>query len=197
MKKIFIIPVLLVYILGLVYLSLPAPKVPQLPDAAISDEPGDTWQNPNQTAYFTNWERKQVLPSLQEDFSLKLFGLTIPSYRLNYRPEEADKYIRKHIDSYYLEEVVHPLRESLFVHGWNPRKSPRYAHLSEGDISERLIIFKDKVYRSKIILNPYYSSFLIRVLIWTAIFPASYFAFKQLFISSKTFVSSINSYLKQ
>ena len=197
MKKVLIIPVFLIYILGLVYLSLPAPKVTQLPNAALSDEPGDTWQNPNQTAYFTNWERKQILPNLQKDFSLKLAGFTIPSYRLNYRPEEAGKYIRKHIDSYYLEEIVHPLRESLFVHGWNPRKSPRYDHLSEDDIRERLIIFKDQEYRSKIILNPYYSNLLIRVLVWTAIFPASYFVFKQLFTSSKAFASSISNYLKQ
>lgn len=197
MKKILIIPAFFVYVLGLVYLSLPAPKVPQLPDAALSDEPGDTWQNPGQTAYFTNWERKQVLPYLQEDFSLEFVGFTIPSYRLNYRPEEADKYIRKHIDSYYLEEIVHPLRESLFVHGWNPHKSPRFDHLSDDDIRERLIIFKDEVYRSKIILNPYYSNLLVRALIWTAIFPASYYVFKQLFVTSKSFASSINNYIKQ
>lgn len=160
------------YITGLIYLILPSPVYPDLRDAAKSDEPGDTWQHPDQKGFYTNLDRTQVLSDLQSKFSLKLDGVTLPSYRLNYRPEEAFEYVRDQLQSYYLEEIVYPLRESLFVNGWEPKKSPQYAGLPAKSIPD--ISLHGVPYSAKITLRPVSSPLWARVLVWTLIFPASY-----------------------
>lgn len=172
--KIKIISALIIYFLGLVYLLLPSPAYPDLSFAERSDEPGDTWQHPDQKGYYTNLNRTEVLSQIQSKFTLKIFGITIPSYRLNYRPEETFTYVRDQLDSYYLEEIVYPFRESIFVNGWEPTHSPRYANNPKlaTDLS-----FHGVPYMSKVTLKPISSSPYSRVLVWTMIFPASYFIF--------------------
>lgn len=184
---IFILPL---YLLGVVYLILPDPSLEAIPGALRSTEPGDTWQNPDQQAYFTDQNRDQVLKHFQDTFSLKLLGINIPSYRLNYRPEDTATYVRGYIDSYYLEEIVHPLRESLFVNGWNPSLSPKYTHLSAEERSTYTIEVDGQIFQSKITIKPYYSSIIFRILIWTLIFPSTYFVFKNLFESSFLLIKS-------
>ncbi|MEK7064618.1 MAG: hypothetical protein AAB973_03370, partial [Patescibacteria group bacterium] len=109
MKNFFVIVAFFVYLVGLHYLTLPAPSLPALANSARSDEPGDTVQHPDQSAYYTFRDsRPSILAELQQKFSLadpfgKLFD-----YRLNYRPEEAGEFVRDQLRSYYLEEVVHP-----------------------------------------------------------------------------------------
>jgi len=57
----------------------------------------------------------------KNQFEEKIFlGLFIPSYRLNYPPEEAQTIIRDQTRSTFLEEVVHPFRESVFINGFKP-----------------------------------------------------------------------------
>ena len=180
MKNLWKISLILVYLLGSAYLLLPNPVYPDVSSATRSNEPGDTWQNPDQKAFFTNKTRQEVLQEMQNSFSLA----SIPSFRLNYRPEESGQFIREQIDSYYLEEIVHPLRESLFVNGWEPQNSP-YWRSVEPD--KRPAIQIDGVfYRSKIILKPVYSSPISRIFVWTLIFPLSYLCFKSL---KKSFIS--------
>lgn len=172
MKLIKFLPLLFLYISGLVYLSLPQPEVPIVVDGLRSQEPGDTYQNPDQSAYFTQKERHQILSDLQSTYSLNFWGTILPSFRLNYRPEEAHTLIREQIQSYYLEEIIHPLRESLFVNGWEPQNSPIYADIPEE--KKPLIQINGQFYRSKIILKPVFSSLWSRIFVWNLIFPASY-----------------------
>ena len=180
MKNLWKISLILVYLLGSAYLLLPNPVYPDVSSATRSNEPGDTWQNPDQKAFFTNKTRQEVLQEMQNSFSLA----SIPSFRLNYRPEESGQFIREQIDSYYLEEIVHPLRESLFVNGWEPQNSP-YWRTVEPD--KRPSIEIDGVtYNAKIILKPVYSSPLSRIFVWTFIFPLGYLCFKSL---KKSFIS--------
>jgi len=178
MKALIKILLSAIYLLGIVYLLLPNPPYPDLSSATLSNEPGDTWQNPDQKAFFTQKNRQEVLLELQESFSLKLLDKTIPSFRLNYRPEETAQFVRDQIDSYYLEEIVHPLRESLFVNGWEPQNAPYWRNVEP---AKRPRIQIDNVYyRSKVTLKPVYSSALARILVWSAIFPASYFVYESL-----------------
>lgn len=175
MKLVKFFPILCIYLIGLVYLSLPQPSVPVVIDGLRSQEPGDTYQNPEQSAYFTQKERQQILPEIQSGFSLNFQGLKIPSFRLNYRPEEAQALVREQIQSYYLEEIIHPLRESVFVNGWEPQNSPIYSHIPEE--KKPRIQIDGQFYRSKIIIKPIFSSLLSRILVWTMIFPATYLVF--------------------
>lgn len=167
-----------IYLLGLIYLTLPVPATPNLSQAERSDEPGDTWQNPDQKGFYTNSDRKTVLGEMQSKFSLIFFGNKIPSYRLNYRPEEAFSLVRDQLKSYYLEEIVYPLHSSLFVNGWEPTHSPMYFGYAEKDIPR--ISFKEVPYVSKVTLKPNTSTVWARIIIWTLIFPASYLVFKSL-----------------
>jgi hypothetical protein len=167
-----------IYLLGLVYLTLPSPAYPDLTQAERSDEPGDTWQHPDQKGYYTNLTRAEVLEQIQSKFSLKIFGITIPSYRLNYRPEEAFSLVRDQLKSYYLEEIIYPFRESIFVNGWEPTHSPQYAKILLNENPD--ISFRGVPFLSKVTLKPTNSNVIARVAIWTLLFPATYFVFESL-----------------
>lgn len=168
----------IIYILGVIYLTLPTPATPDVSNAVRSDEPGDTWQHPDQKGFYTNSNRATVIGEMQKKFAIKLDGFTLPSYRLNYRPEEAFTFVRDQVSSYYLEEIVYPMRSSLFVNGWEPIHSPRYAGVPIKNIP--MISFRGIPYISKITLRPVDSPVWARLLVWTLVFPASYIIFLSL-----------------
>lgn len=174
MKKLLFL--LFVYLLGVVYLSLPHPsELPSLSDLQ-SDEPGDTWQNPNQKAFFTNKNRSQVLLELQDKFALNIFGFKYKGFRLNYRPEESGVLVRDQIMTNYLEEIIHPFRESIFVNGWEPTNSPIYKGYLSKDIPG--IHINGQNFISKVTIRPQSSQTLPRLIIWTLCFPSLYLLYK-------------------
>ena len=189
MKLVTRLLILFLYLSGLVYLALPQPEVVALPNALRSTEPGDTWQNPDQSAYYTDLGRSEVLEFYQDTFSLKLFGASLPSYRLNYPPEDSRVYVRDHLLTYYLEEINHPLRESLFVAGWNPRLSPISNYLFDSQYDRWAMVIDGVEYQSKVTLKPYYSSPYTRFFIWTSIFPLTYLVFNHFRLSLKRLLS--------
>ena len=123
----FIFPTLLV-----LYLLVPNPEFPRPPnDALQSFEPADT-ESPLRRAYFTDLSREEVMGHYKSQFKSSFFmGINLPTYRLNYPPEEAHGIIRDQTRSTFLEEIVHPFRESLFVNGFEP-KDPKDAIFIEG-----------------------------------------------------------------
>lgn len=164
MKYLFFI---IFYLLGAIYLVVPHPlEAPSLSDTQ-STEPGDTWQNPNQKAFFTNKNRSRVLLELQDKFALNIFGFKYKGFRLNYRPEEAGVLVRDQIMTYYLEEISHPFRESIFVNGWDPTK-----------LKLPIININGNEYLYKVTLRPVNSNPVARVVVWTLIFPALFLIYK-------------------
>lgn len=123
-KKILITVFALFSIGAFTYLLIPSPSFPLPPsDARISTEPGDT-ENPLRRAFFTNFTREEVMDNYKSQFDKSSFlGFKIPTYRLNYAPEEAQTIIRDQARSTFLEEVVHPFRESVFVNGFEPKEA--------------------------------------------------------------------------
>lgn len=107
----------------IVYMVWPAPsKISQfkaLPDSDKSTLEGDTIQIPNVAAYFSNNFREFVVPFYKSDFE-SLNNLPFPPLELNHPPEFSWKVIKTNTDSTYLEELVYPLRGSLFVNGFEP-----------------------------------------------------------------------------
>lgn len=172
LRKIFL---LFVFLLGVIYLSIPTPTLPELRDSGRSDEPGDTTQHPDQKGFYSNLTRQEVLSDIQSQSNLKLLGYTIPSYRLNYPPEEAGTLVRDQLRSNYLEEIVYPLRNSIFVNGWEPKNAPRNGSQSAAKFSE--LFLHGTPYNDKITLRPVSSPLWARILVWTLIFPASYLVF--------------------
>ena len=111
----------------LAYLFLPNPEFPTPPpDALQSDEPADT-ETSLRRAYFTNATREEVMLHYKNQLTKSSFlGIPLPTYRLNYPPEEAQVIIRDQTRSTFLEEIVHPFRESVFINGFEP-KDPKDA----------------------------------------------------------------------
>lgn len=166
----------LIYFLGVIYLVLPTPETPELSNAIRSDEPGDTWQHPEQKGFYTNMTRAQVIEETQSKFVTKIFGLSIPSYRLNYRPEESFEFVRDQVPSNYLEEIVYPMKSSLFVSGWEPVNAPINRNIDPKYLPGNL--YKGIYYLSKVTLRPVSSPPYAGILIWTLIFPSIYLVIK-------------------
>lgn len=143
MKKILLILYSLFCLAFLLYLFLPNPDFPKAPpDSVQSREPADT-ETPLRRAYFTNFTRQEVL-----DWYRTQFGY---GYLLNYPPEDAQTIIRDQTRSTFLQEVVHPFRESIYINGFEP-KDPEDAINIDG-----------VPWRQKIIVRFVPSNIIIRV----------------------------------
>ncbi len=93
----------------LVYLVWPAPPFPKtLWDFVSSTEPADK-ETPLRRGYYTNLTREQLMSHYVAEFG---WGET-----LNYPPEDAQTLIRDQTKATFLEEIVHPMRESIYVAG--------------------------------------------------------------------------------
>lgn len=139
-----------------VYLVLPGPeKVPGPPDSIQSQEPGDT-RDPNLRAHFTNYTRAQIMAFYQDHFSRSsLYGIPLPTFRLKLPPEDAFTVIQDQTKSSYLEEIVHPLRESLYVNGWQPDPD-----------REAKIFVNDKQFTTKITIHQVDSNQVARLIVF-------------------------------
>ena len=132
MKYILRILCLLILVVLVFYVVLPEPAFPRPPaDALQSKERGDT-ETPLRRAYFTNATREEVMAHYVKEFK---------GYRLNYPPEESATLIRDQTKSTFLEEIVHPLRESIYVNGYEPKEA-QYAINIEGRPWRQKIIVK-------------------------------------------------------
>lgn len=159
----------IIFLLGCVYLLLPSVPLPDLSNSKLSQESGDTWQHPDQKGFYTNKTRSEVISELQGKFSIKFWNITLPSYRLNYRPEESYEFVRDQTPSYYLEEIIYPLKESMFVNGWEPSNTPMYKNI---DPSKRPFLeYQGQKYLSKVTLRPVYSKSVYQILVWASVFP--------------------------
>lgn len=151
-----------VLVLLLIYLLLPQPKYPlPLPNSVKSTEEGDTVQVPGVSAYYSQHNRAFVTKYYQEHFAqVPDFPLKFPSYRLSHPPQFAHEKIRDELLSSYFEEVVHPLRESLFVNGWEPAV---FYKDQPGNIERYSLVATGVRYFSKATLRPFYSSVYARL----------------------------------
>lgn len=106
-----------------IYLVLPNYTFPTpLPDSLKSQEPADL-ETPLRQGYFTNYSRDEVISWYRQQFSYKIvFGhkVKLPTLLLNYPPEDAETIIRDQTSSTFLQELVHPLRESIYINGFKP-----------------------------------------------------------------------------
>ncbi len=115
-KKISIIFLVIFNVLAVIYLISPTPTIPDLENSLKSDLPGDTKQVSNVTGYFTNLSRQEVINFYQKYYQ-GLFRIN-----LNHPPEKAKEIIVDTIPSYYLEELVLPFKESLYINGFEWEK---------------------------------------------------------------------------
>ncbi len=173
MKVTFIIFSVLLFI----YMMWPQPQqiyqFNPLPSSVKSDLAGDTWQIPNVAAYFSNKYRAFSIKFYQNNF-WNLVKLPFPPYRLNYPPEYSFIAIKKHTDTTYLEELVYPLKESLYVNGFEPfyeNGQPKYWGAPRFNV-------EGKTWDTKVTLRLYSSTFYIRLIVFLGIISSIFLLFK-------------------
>ena len=173
MKKIFII----FSILLLIYMVWPGPSqisdFKALPDSDKSDLAGDTWQIPDVAGYFSDNYREFVIPFYKLNYLQKSFP-AFPPLRINYPPEFSWNVIKKHTDSTYLEELVYPLRDSLYINGFEPFHSdgtPKYWGASE-------FVTFGRQWETKVTLRFYPSSVWVRLIVWLGIIVGMIFLYR-------------------
>lgn len=164
LKKVFFI----VSFTFLIYLLLPGPArisdfIP-LQNSVKSQLDGDTVQVPNVVGYFSNNYRDLVIPFYVRDYK-SLTWIPFPPIRLNYPPEYAFNAIKQYTESTYLEEYVYPLRDSLYVNGFEPINadgSQRYQ-------GARILGHRGREFNTKVTLRFYPSPIWARVMVWLGI----------------------------
>lgn len=151
-----LVPLLSLYFRYMTIASYPFPAPP--PDALQSTEPADT-ESPLRRAYFTQYTRDQVIAHYSSQVSY------LPVVRLNYPPEEAQTIIRDQTRSWYLEELTHPMRDSLYINGFIPQKA------------QDTIVIGGKPYAEKITIKYVPTTLTMRLFVSFAILIAIYFLF--------------------
>ncbi|OGM04454.1 hypothetical protein A2715_05120 [Candidatus Woesebacteria bacterium RIFCSPHIGHO2_01_FULL_39_32] len=154
MKNLVKIIYLIFSAIFITYLLLPGYNFPFPPNDSIqSQEPADT-EAPFRRAYFTNYTRSEVLSHYSSQLiKSSLLKVPLPTYRLNYPPEEAQTIIRDQTRSTFLEEITHPLRESVFINGFQAK--------NEKDT----ILIDDKIWLEKITVRFVPSSVYFRLVV--------------------------------
>ncbi len=115
-KKVLLAILIIFNVLAVVYLISPVPSLPDLDNGIKSNLPGDTEQITNVSGYFTNMSRDQVIGFYKKHYQ-GIFRIN-----LNHPPEKAKEIIVDTIPSYYLEELVLPFKESLYINGFEWEK---------------------------------------------------------------------------
>lgn len=171
-KRAFLI---IFFVLGLIYLWMPGADsidhFSPLPASVKSDLDGDTWQNPNIAAYFSDHRREFITNFYKNNFSKTLIDIPLPVISLNHPPEAAYRYVRDQQESTFLEEYIMPLRESLFVNGYEPEIENQILK-RKADFVGNHIYFKEKPYNSKTTLRFYPTSPLSKILVYIGIWTA-------------------------
>lgn len=141
--------------LGL-YMLYPNTAMPMwLPEALKSNEPADT-ETINRQSFFTNLKRAEII----EHFDKNFVGLI--NYRLNYPPEESNTWIRDLTPSSFLEEIVHPLKQSIYINGFTPTKPTE--QINRGDAH----------YETKVTIHYFPGGIVTRLTIWLMLGLVSY-----------------------
>lgn len=154
-KKILLALLLIFNLFALLHLISPTPSIPPLPYSALSNEPGDTIQISNVSAYYTNLTRTEVINFYKANYN-GAFRII-----LNHPPEKARDIIRDTIQSYYLQEFVLPFKDSLYVNGYEWEND--VFTKPEKRIKNKLI-FNGKEYKAKITLRHFPTSIPQRLL---------------------------------
>lgn len=176
------------FLLGFIYLIAPGPasidNFPPIPDSLKSQLEGDTIQNPNIAAYYSDYRRDFITKYYYDRYrSMFLFGKIIPPIVLNHRPESAYQYVRDQQESTFLEEYTYPFRETIFVNGYEPLVQNQMNKHITSEAGNHIIV-RDKIngterlYDSKATLRYYPNNTFLRVLIYMGIWLFSIYLYK-------------------
>lgn len=161
----------------LIYMLWPGPsKISNFKALPVSDKStleGDTIQLPNVAAYFSDNYREFVVPFYVSNYQEKS-SLPFPPIRINRPPEYSWIAIKKHTDSTYLEELIYPLRDSLYVNGFEPfysDGSPKFWGSTKFEVNGHS-------WFTKTTLRFYPSNYFVRIIVWFGIIVSINFLYR-------------------
>jgi hypothetical protein len=154
-KKIFISIFVIFNIFTIFYLISSTPILPDLPNSAKSNLPGDTVQISNVSAYFTNMTRTEVINFYKAYYNSPF------RINLNHPPERAKDIFVDTMQSYYLEEFVLPFKESLYINGFEWEND---VFTKVESRSKNKLIYNDIEYQAKITLRRFPTSIPSRLI---------------------------------
>ncbi|CAN5344013.1 hypothetical protein BH10PAT1_BH10PAT1_6380 [soil metagenome] len=158
MKKV-LYGLLVLFGIGLfVYILLPAPKFPNPPPGSVQSMEDADVESPLRRAYFTDYTREEVIAHYENQFRYRVFTFT-----LNYPPENAQTLIRDQTRSQYLEELVHPFRESVYVNGFIAQKAQDEIWYKGIHYQEKITI---KYVPSSVLLRGFISILTLGLMAW-------------------------------
>ncbi len=136
------------------YLCIPSIGLPKLPvGAVLSDEPADT-EYVYRRAYFTDFNREEIVFFYKSEFrKTYIIGRLFFPLRLNYPPEAAQTIIRDQTRSTFLEEITYPLRDSIYINGFEPK------------VAKDEVWYKGVHYRQKITVRYVPGSLFLRLMV--------------------------------
>lgn len=144
-----------------------------LPASLKSRLEGDTIQIPDVAGYFSDNFRQFATGFYKSDYQQRS-SFPFGPVTLNHPPEYSWTAIKKHTDSTYLEEFVYPLRDSLYVNGFEPfyqGGKPKFWGSSKFYVS-------DRDWFTKTTLRFYPSHPAVRIAVWFGITVSIYWLFK-------------------
>lgn len=160
------------------YSLYPNAKFPLPPEDSLqSAEQADT-EISTRRAYFTDFGREEVIALYKSQFSY------LPTLRLNYPPEDAQTLIRDQTRSAYLEELVHPFRESIFINGFVPKEA-------KDEIWYRGVHFEEKI-----TIRYYSSNPVVRTAVLLVTMALLWFLLKEVISEKNTLLSLARQTLK-
>lgn len=114
----------------------------------------------------------------QEHYSRSRFlNLPLPGLKLNHPPEYSWVVIRDTVLSSYLEEIVHPFRDSFYINGYEPANDP----FVKPEQRRPTLIYEGQEYKAKIVVLPVYSNPLIRIVLFLAVVAVLVFIKREVF----------------
>lgn len=141
----------------LIYLALPAQSFPEkLPQSIQSTEPADL-ESVYRKSYFTDHDRSEIMAHYFNEYRKDVFTLPYLTYKLNYPPEEAQILIRDQTRSSFLEEIVHPLHQSIYINGYQPKDN------------KDIIFVEGKNWQHKVTVKYVSSALFVRIVIGISI----------------------------
>lgn len=177
-----------IFVLGLIYLILPGPtkieNFPPLKPSLKSTLEGDTIQNPNIAAYFSDFRRYYITDFYKQKFAnLHWFGWFFKPLSLNHPPEYAYQYVRDQQESTFLEEYYYPLRESFFVNGYEPLIENKIFRKQSNFLGNHIIYREDQFgpelfFDSKTTIRFYPNNILARVVVYVGIWLSGFALYK-------------------
>lgn len=173
MKKIFICFAILL----LAYMIWPGSNkisdFKPLPDSAKSTLSGDTVQIPNVSAYFSNNFRNFVIPFYKANYQ-QSSHFPFPPLELTQPPEYSWVVIKNPTDTTYLQELVYPLRDSIYINGFEThRPDGSLIFWGAPELNEA-----GKIWFTKVTLRFYTSNIPVRILVWVGIVTSILLIFK-------------------